>query len=177
MAGPGEGTLAGLLGTPSRAARCSGAEWRVSRCNHGFICLGRQEESQLICIPIWQTRTTCWPSEQLFGWFIETEGLTGVCAANWNGEAPQTLNYAKKSCPHSSTQHMCPCGQVEPQVPYKGACLGGNHVHWSWEISPQKSTGLPGPFFCSRTASAEEQLPYVCWHPCPAHGAQRRRQL
>lgn len=39
---------------------------------------------RLLGTPTHQTRNTCWHSEQLVGWFIETEGLTGVLADSGN---------------------------------------------------------------------------------------------
>lgn len=56
-------------------------------------------ERRLLCTPTHQTRNTCWHSEQLVGWFIETEGLTGVLADSGNirggTEAPTNTKLCK----------------------------------------------------------------------------------
>lgn len=55
----------------------------------GFIGLERREDRQSTSINVPQTRNTCWPPKLGFGWFTESEGLTGAPVASGNVEGLQ----------------------------------------------------------------------------------------
>lgn len=122
-------------------------------------------ERRLICTHTHQTRNTCWHSGQFFGWFMKTEGLTGVLAASGNvkgdTEAPQTLNYAKSNV--CTTIH---CTRICVHR-FNNKKQKSHKIKHRWEETTTEmenlSSGQPGKagFFipCTAGCSTQDALP------------------